>query len=208
MNTKIFLLVLLAITMLGCTIGENLISHQKVRPGWNPLDKIEELSLAPDTWSAFSRKMQRFTNLRVLFVEDALDCNDLDRITCLPNLTYLNFQSSTCDSFPDSFAELKNIKSLVMSIGDRNTISPVIFRLQSLVNLEIVGYSMEQCPVEISELINLEKLSLYETTVREIPDEVWKMPNLKQVTLSGIQQKDSLLKYARQLNPGIEIICD
>lgn len=88
--------------------------------------------------------------------------NQITTLSDLPSsLTWLNLNSNQLSELPSSFADLKNLESLVISDNKFIEVPKEIMNLTSLTSIELGGNYIEDLPEELLSLPHLNSIRVY-----------------------------------------------
>jgi hypothetical protein len=168
-------------------------------------EAIKKFSVREGELDGFLEGFEKYRALEVLFVEDQTDCDDIQRIAELKNLRNLALDFIDCESFPEEFAKLSQLKRLQLGFEYGGGIPEMVFQLEALEDLSILDYKLVEIPGGLADLPRLKILGLIQTSVQYIPDEVAKMRSLREVFLPSNKYSEAIKARLLELNPELVV---
>jgi internalin A len=178
------------------------------------LPLLEEIDLGSNNISEVPAYISNFKSLKTLSLK-------YNKIKILPeglgyikNLKKLDLEGNKIDKLPTSFKKLSNLKNLNLSNNKLKTIPSEIYSLkkievlnlnnnaikciddiiensENLVSLSIQNNNLSIISPKIGNLINLSVLDLYNNKLKEIPEDVYYLPKMKDVSFDQLHLGDN-----------------
>ncbi|CAA6830254.1 MAG: Unknown protein [uncultured Aureispira sp.] len=128
--------------------------------------------------------LQKFPNLKSLFLNSNLFIEVPEAIYHLPTLTTLGLAYNKITSLPDRISTLQNLKELDLSGNLIHSFSPAIIQLPNLSKLNLSGIGLTVFPAFLLKMRQLESINLAGNHILRIPKNIQDLSNLKELSLS------------------------
>lgn len=123
------------------------------------------------------------------------------KISELKSLTVLQLTGKVPYELPDCVGELKNLQTLYLDYNNFYEIPQCVFKLEKLTGLGFSGNKISKFPLDI-KFTKLEVLNLNGNNIKEVPDEICEMTNLKQIRLCENPIKEVSEKVYKMMTDG------
>lgn len=115
---------------------------------------------------------------------------EVELLTNLSKLEYLNIGGSNLDSLPESFSQLKKLKTLCLARNQFYKIPECIFECNQLENLYLYKNQLEEIPSNFAKLSKLINLTLNHNKIQTLPNTFTDLINLRSLELDNNQLKE------------------
>lgn len=189
------------------SILNNLI--EKLPQEFYDLTKLTTLSMNNVT-NINSNHIKKFTNLKVLNMQNCSFSNTANIYDNMYNLQTLDLSYSDISEFPKSILKLNNLQILNLSYTDISTIPNNIKRLKNLTHLNMSSCNLTTVCKNIIKLPKLKILNLSDNYINHIPSVIYRMKVkiliLSKNIIEKISEKIYLLENLEYLNLSNNII--
>ncbi len=152
--------------------------------GRYPKDSVYAIDASKNKWKAFPQELTEYKNVTHLNLSRN-PIESMKGIEGMQQLQYLNIDKIKMVHFPIEIIQLTELKELILS---RNEI--------------------ESLPKEIQYLKNLEVLDLYGTMILSVPKEMQLMYGLKRIDFTGVSLNAHEQKAIKEMLPGVKMKMD
>ena len=169
------------------------------------LKSIKKLRTDTTRFKRFREDIEQMTLLTEFVITEFTDRLDedpenLESLLKLTNLESLALQGSELPDIFDNFKKLKHLSLSSPSLS-LNGWPPSVFRIETLVELNLGSNNLEYIPKEIARLKNLERLDLSWNPIRHIPDEICGLTKLRELNLvAGMHGYKGFMKATDDLS--------
>jgi Leucine-rich repeat (LRR) protein len=184
----------------------------KVLGNCNPLEEIylKQIGLENKVPIDISF-VKSLKNLRVFDVEETLlkNIQDLGEVSSLERIKLSQCNREMGLIIPDQWANLINLKELVLPFNRGNLFSKIgkhLHQWYSLETLDISYCELQSLPDELGELKNLKYLSIAGNPITELPFTLDNLTNLSKLNIMGCEIHPKYLNRLRELMPNLQIV--
>jgi len=150
------------------------------------LVNLRHLNLYGNKFSEFPEIIIKLPILQVLDIKSNFIKEIPPSIGNLKTLTYLGIGSNLLTTLPKEIGNLIKVTTLNAAICNIKTLPNEIGNMKSLKNLWVGVNKLESLPSTIGNLKSLNDLSILDNNnLKNIPPEIFKLPNLKKLDLTG-----------------------
>jgi len=138
---------------------------------------IEEFYLDPSTIAIFLSDTNKYSNLKVLRINDLTYIPDA--VWQLGELEVLSLSGNDLTELPSEIEMLTKLRELDLGGNSLRELPPEIGNLENLEILELWGNQLITLPSEIGKLSNLQNLNIVSSELIELPPEIGKLNKLE-----------------------------
>ncbi len=153
--------------------------------------EVLELTVKTNETKVFLEKIELFSKLNYLLVEENLNCDELSKLQGLPNLENL-YVSTKCNLLQNTLSGHKKLKKLELTLTTKASEIPAeVSTIASLTELKIEGENLKKIPESISKLTHLETLDLGISPIQTVTPMLKTMNGMKRVFI-GTASKETV----------------
>ena len=163
---------------------------------------VEEGQLAD-----FLAHLPDYRHVKNLRIDDQLSCDALEQVMTLDDLENLYILYNACDQFPKLSSVPARLRHLSLHLPVNTQSLPAsLSALSSLQSLDVDCPSLQSVGTAVLALPHLETLGLTQTGVASLPDELGKLPALKQIYIGLTEGAEELESSFEAKFPQIDVV--
>ena len=170
---------------------------------------VRRIDLSNQNLNEFPKEILILKNLEVLDLSNNQIKEIPSTISKLKKLKVLTIEKNNLKTLPESISELKNLERLLIKFNQNDFYFPIsmpnlqklkelqcsnlssfpsfIFNISTLEKIKIWSSNLTEVPTDINKLQNLKEICLQNNYLKTLPDELFMLPYLEYLNLGGNQ---------------------